>query len=143
MNDILTDDTDTGDNVNSATKTFEPGLNLKTASQMTPKKFAQSVLQVYERLGGASWLFTEAQIDPKTFLGMLTKLIPKSLALDDLAGISVELIDQFGKTIRINKSEACGARPGEIDACEAKSGEIENVTGSGVVSLPEVIIDGE
>jgi len=66
---------------------------------MTPRKFATSVLEVYNQLGGASWLITQATIDPKAFLALLAKLIPKSVQLDDLADLKVTLIDQFGATI--------------------------------------------
>lgn len=70
-------------------------------SRMTPKKFASSILDVYDTLGGASWLLIEAKSDPKAFMSLLTKLIPKSIQLDGLAGFSINLIDQFGASVEI------------------------------------------
>lgn len=77
------------------------GPNLDTATKMTPKKFAHSVLEVFDKLGGASWLLMQAQIDPKSFLELLKRMIPKSVQLDDLQGIQINLIDQFGNTVQI------------------------------------------
>ena len=88
------------------------GPNLKGAVKMTPRKFAQSVLEVFDKLGGTSWLFTQAIADPKAFLGLLSKMIPKSVQLDDLAGFTVNIIDQFGKGIALtpntNSNSATG-----------------------------------
>ena len=82
-----------------------PNIGPNKLSKMTPKKFAQAVLEVFDTLGGASWLLTEAQADPKAFMGLLTKLIPKSVQLDGLAGFSVNLIDQFGASISIQSTD--------------------------------------
>lgn len=93
------------------TDTAEPeyvGPNIKAAAKMTPKKFAQAVLEVFDRLGGASWLIMQAQADPKAFLSLLQRLIPKSIQLDDLQGVQINLIDQFGNRIEI---EAAGRSP--------------------------------
>lgn len=77
------------------------GPNLKSAVKMTPRKFASSVLEVFEKLGGTSWLLSQAIADPKAFLDLLKKLIPKNVQLDNLAGFQVNLIDQFGNEIQI------------------------------------------
>ena len=77
------------------------GPNLHAATKMTPKKFAHSVLAVFDRLGGASWLLTQAHADPKAFLDLLKRMIPKSVQLDDLQGVQINLIDQFGNTVQI------------------------------------------
>lgn len=77
------------------------GPNIKSAVKMTPRMFASSVLEVFEKLGGASWLLLEAEADPKAFLALLSKMIPKSVQLDDLAGIAVTVIDQFGKQVKV------------------------------------------
>lgn len=77
------------------------GPNLKAATKMTPKKFANAVLEVFDRLGGASWLITQAEADPKAFLGLLQRMIPKSIQLDDLQGVQINLIDQFGNRVEI------------------------------------------
>lgn len=82
------------------------GPNLKGAVKMTPRKFASSVLEVFEKLGGTSWLLTQAQADPKSFLDLLKKLIPKNVQLDNLAGFTVNLIDQFGNEVKIDTNPA-------------------------------------
>jgi hypothetical protein len=78
------------------------GPNISKVSKMTPRKFAQSVLEVFDKLGGASWLLMQATVDPKGFLDLLKKLIPKSVQLEDLQGIQINLIDQFGNEVAIN-----------------------------------------
>lgn len=89
------------------------GPNLKSAVKMTPRKFASSVLEVFEKLGGTSWLLTQAVADPKSFLDLLKKLIPKNVQLDNLSGFTVNLIDQFGNEVQISQtatSETSGQR---------------------------------
>lgn len=82
------------------------GPNIASTLKMTPKKFANSVLEVYKRIGGTSWLMTQAQADPKSFLDLLKRLIPKSVQLDDLEGVQINLIDQFGNTVEIQMNNA-------------------------------------
>lgn len=102
------------------------GPNLSTVKKMTPKKFAQAVLEVFDKLGGASWLMIQAQADPKSFLDLLKRMIPKSVQLDDLQGIQVNLIDQFGNTIQIqtNPSEESA-----ISTEQKESGQLQIATG--------------
>lgn len=69
--------------------------DLGKVSKMDNKKFAQSVLDVFELLGGTTWLLGQAKIDPKTFLGMLSKMIPKSIDADDLQGLTLMIVDQY------------------------------------------------
>lgn len=108
------------------------GPNLKSLNAMTPRKFAQSVLEVYEKLGGATWLFTEAKADSKGFLDLLKKLIPKSVQLEDLTGLSVTLIDQFGNEMQI---QATGTQPEASPASAITSreplepGQLQSATG--------------
>lgn len=78
------------------------GPNLKNAVKMTPRKFASSVLEVFEKLGGASWLLIQAKADPKSFLDLLKKMIPKNVQLDNLSGFTINLIDQFGNKVQID-----------------------------------------
>jgi len=67
----------------------------KPTSKMDNKKFAQAILDVFELLGGSKWLLSQANIDPKGFLAMLSKMIPKSIDADDLQGLTIMLIDQY------------------------------------------------
>lgn len=101
------------------------GPNFKSAVKMTPRKFAQSVLEVFNKLGGVSWLMTQAEADPKTFLTLLQKLIPKSVQLDDLTGLQVNLIDQFGNQVQIN------AGAGNATKGSLKSGQLRNKIATG------------
>ena len=97
-----------------APKIVEPpymGPNLSKIPKMTPRKFASTVLEVYDKLGGASWLITQAVNDPRAFLELLKKMIPKSIQLDDLTGIQVHLIDQFGNEISINTKALAQQEP--------------------------------
>ena len=62
---------------------------------MTNKDLAQSMLNVFDELGREAWLLTQAKIDPKGFMTMLSKMIPKSIDADDLQGLSITLVDQY------------------------------------------------
>ena len=108
------------------------GPNIKDAVRMTPRKFAQAVLEVFNNLGGASWLMTQAIADPKSFLELLKKLIPKSVQLEDLQGLQINLIDQFGNQLQIQT----GASP-EVaaDAEHLKSGQLQSATGGNLPPL--------
>ena len=78
------------------------GPNLAKVTKMTSRKFAQTVLDVFDSLGGASWLLIQAQVDPKGFLELLKKMIPNSVQMGDLQGLTVRLIDQFGNEVHID-----------------------------------------
>lgn len=82
------------------------GPNITEAVKMTPRKFATAVLDVFNRLGGASWLMTQAKADPRAFIELLKKLLPKSIQIDDLPGLQINLIDQFGNEVRISTGSA-------------------------------------
>ena len=99
------------------------GPNISKVAKMTPRKFAQSVLEVFDKLGGASWLLTQATVDPKGFLDLLKKLIPKSVQLEDLQGIQVNLIDQFGNEVSINTGATCAHEEAPVVAADAISQE--------------------
>lgn len=79
------------------------GPNLNGLVKMTPKQFASSVLEVYRKLGGASWLLIEAKANPRAFLELLKKMIPTGIQMEDLHGFSIRLIDQFGNQIVLDK----------------------------------------
>lgn len=97
------------------------GPNIKDAVKMTPRKFATAVLDVFNRLGGASWLMTQARADPRAFIELLKKLLPKSIQIDDLPGLQINLIDQFGNEVQISTGGAPDAATGER---LAKSGQL-------------------
>lgn len=106
------------------------GPNIGKAVKMTPRKFATAVLDVFNRLGGASWLMTQAQADPRAFIELLKKLLPKSMQLDDLPGLRINLIDQFGNEVQIDT----GAPP------DAATGA--RLARSGQLPLPQKIATG-
>ncbi|MCP4489005.1 MAG: hypothetical protein GY820_17085 [Gammaproteobacteria bacterium] len=62
---------------------------------ITNKDLAQSMLNVFDRLGREAWLIKQAHLDPKGFMTMLSKMIPKSIDADDLQGLSITLVDQY------------------------------------------------
>lgn len=124
------------------------GPNLKSAVKMTPRKFASSVLEVFEQLGGTSWLLAQAQADPKAFLDLLKKLIPKNVQLDNLAGFTVNLIDQFGNEVRIDTNpnsdsatriapETSGQLSGDIATGGSPPLDLSSSTGQ-EVSIPVI-----
>lgn len=108
------------------------GPNISKVVKMTPRKFAQSVLDVFDKLGGSSWLLTQATLDPKGFMDLLKRLIPKSVQLEDLQGISVNLIDQFGNEVSINTGATCAHEEAPViaaDAISQESGHLQIATG--------------
>ena len=70
--------------------------------KMTPRKFAQSVLDVFEELGGMVWLLSQARVDPRGFLDLLKKILPRNIQAEGLEGITVRLVDQYGNAIEID-----------------------------------------
>ena len=108
---------------NEVTEDTYIGPSIKDAVKMTPRKFATAVLDVFNRLGGASWLMTQAQADPRAFIELLKKLLPKSIQLDDLPGLHISLIDQFGNEVQISTNT--GAPPNAAAGERlAKSGQL-------------------
>jgi len=80
----------------------EPTGELSKLTKMTPRKFAQSVLDVFDRLGGMTWLLTQAKVDPRGFLDLLKKILPRNIQAEGLEGITVRLVDQYGNAIEID-----------------------------------------
>lgn len=120
------------------------GPNISKVSKMTPRKFAQSVLEVFDKLGGASWLLTQATVDTKGFLDLLKKLIPKSVQLEDLQGIQVNLIDQFGNEVSINTGATCAQSQPEApvpaaDTISQETGHLQIATGGNPPPASDVI----
>jgi len=70
--------------------------------KMTPRKFAQSVLDVFEELGGMIWLLGQAKVDPRGFIELLKKILPRNIQAEGLEGITVRLVDQYGNAIEID-----------------------------------------
>ena len=86
----------------------------KPPALTTNKDLVQSVLNVFDQLGRETWLKTQATLDPKTFLNMLGKLIPKSIDAEDLQGMSIIIVDQYlegDKVLHIHKDARSHALP--------------------------------
>ena len=83
-------------------KVEEPIGELSKLAKMTPRKFAQSVLDVFEELGGMIWLLSQAKVDPRGFLDLLKKILPRNIQAEGLEGITVRLVDQYGNAIEID-----------------------------------------
>ena len=58
------------------------GGNLASLQDLKPKDMPRSIMSVYQRLGGDSWLLKQAQLNPKEFLGMLKSIVPKNINVD-------------------------------------------------------------
>ena len=82
---------------------------LSKLAKMTPRKFAQSVLDVFEELGGMVWLLSQARVDPRGFLDLLKKILPRNIQAEGLEGITVRLVDQYGNTLEIDTHQ--GGQP--------------------------------
>jgi hypothetical protein len=64
--------------------------------EMTPKKFAKAVLEAFGQIGGVNWLIEQAAIDPRAFISLLQRVLPKTIDLDgDTQGFVLELIDKY------------------------------------------------
>ncbi len=83
---------------------LEHGPNLTTLKKMSPRQFAQGVLNVYQELGGDSWLLSQARLDPKSFIEILKKILPNSIALDNLSDFQITLVNRFGDKIEIEST---------------------------------------
>ena len=70
--------------------------------KMTPRKFGQAILDVFDKLGGIEWLLGQAQIDPRGFIELLKKVLPKTIQAEGLDGLTVLLRDQYGNTLEVN-----------------------------------------
>ena len=69
------------------------------------------VLNVLEKLGGEDWLLNEAVADPKAYMALLSKMIPKQSLASDLGDITVKLINRYGDTLEISHDHDRAAIP--------------------------------
>ena len=116
------------------------GPNLNNIGQMTPKKFAASVLEVYSQLGGASWLLMEAKANPRAFLELLKKLIPSGIQMEDLHGFSIRLIDQFGNQIEFETGGVPAIAPPTAISGDPphEPGQLDEIATGGNLTEPSV-----
>lgn len=113
----------------------EPNGNLSKLAKMTPRKFAQSVLDVFEELGGMMWLLTQAKTDPRGFLDLLKKILPRNIQAEGLEGITVRLVDQYGNAIEIDTH--MGGQPVAAGGnLSPESGQLQIATGG----TPDVLL---
>jgi len=109
-------------------KPEEPAGELSKLAKMTPRKFAQSVLDVFEELGGMKWLLGQAVVDPRGFLELLKKILPRNIQAEGLEGITVRLVDQYGNAIEIDTHGG----PPQADAAggdsSSESGQLQIAT---------------
>jgi len=96
------------------------GPNLAQIAKMTRKKFGEDILNVYQTMGGADWLFIQAQADPKAFFELLKKMIPNPTIADNIADITIKLINKYNESIEIK------AHSGHIATSEQGSGQPED-----------------
>lgn len=67
----------------------------KGAPNKTTAAVKEAILQAFERAGGADYLLTVAQSDPKTFCALLGKVLPLQVTGEDGGGLVVEIV-RFG-----------------------------------------------
>lgn len=70
--------------------------------QMTPRKFAQTVLDVFGELGGVIWLKEQAKGDPRGFIELLKKIMPSNIQAEGFGDITVRIVDQYGNVLEID-----------------------------------------
>jgi hypothetical protein len=109
---------------------------LSKIAKMTPRKFAQSVLDVFEKLGGLTWLLGQAKVDPRGFLDLLKKILPRNIQAEGLEGITVRLVDQYGNAIEIDTHR--GGQPVAAGGSQSsESGQLQIATSG---NPPDVIL---
>ena len=97
------------------------GPNLSKPTTMSRKEFGKSVLRVYEKLNGDDWLFIQAQADPKAFMSLLSKMLPKQTALESVGDITVNLINRYGDQLEITQMSHAIKSPG-VDGASPTGG---------------------
>ena len=75
---------------------------LSKIAKMNPRKAGQIILDAFDRLGGVEWLLGQAIIDPRGFIELLKKVLPKTIQAEGLDGLTVLLRDQYGNTLEVN-----------------------------------------
>ena len=115
------------------------GPNLTDLKSMTRKQFTQGILNVYQRLGGDLWLLEQAQIDPRSFLEMLKKLIPTNVNLDQIDGFQITLIDRYGSQVKIERERSSSAEQTTTDVPRTPDSD-PNASGVRPLDGPEVNI---
>lgn len=115
------------------------GPNLRTLAKFTPRKLAQDILDVLYKpaeeggLGGAYWILQQAKIDPRGFMDLLKRILPRNLQLDGVEGLSITLIDTFGNQVKVDAagSGAANATSGNSPA----SGQRQIATGGNPIDV--------
>ena len=79
-----------------------PEVVNSTLSKMTPRKFGQAILEVFGRIGGVDWLVLQATADPRGFIELLKKILPRQIEMDNLDGLTVLLRDMYGNEVEVN-----------------------------------------
>ena len=69
---------------------------------MTPRKVGQIILQAFDQIGGVKWLVGQAHIDPRGFIELLKKVLPKTIQAEGFDGLTVVLKDMYGNQIEVN-----------------------------------------
>ncbi len=85
---------------------------------MTPRKFGQMILDVLGELGGMKWLLGQARIDPRGYIELLKKVLPKTIQAEGLDGLTILLRDQYGNTMEVStlgRASPTPATGGQLD----------------------------
>lgn len=74
---------------------MNPGGRPKGIPNKDGKALREMVVGALDELGGQTWLVAQAKLDPKTFINMFSKLLPKDVAT------SISVSDSTGYTISV------------------------------------------
>jgi hypothetical protein len=71
-------------------------------AKMSPRKVGQIILEAFDQIGGVKWLVGQAHIDPRGFIELLKKVLPKTIQAEGFDGLTVVLRDQYGNQMEVS-----------------------------------------
>ena len=112
-------------------ETLVPEVVNTPLAKMTPRKFGQTILKVFGDLGGADWLLLQARADPRGFIELLKKILPRQIEMDNLDGLTVLLRDQYGNELEINPLGRVSPTPATGGNPSSEPGQLSRIATSG------------
>ena len=106
-------------------------------AKMTPRKFGQAILKVFGLLGGTDWLLVQAKEDPRGFIELLKKILPRQIEMDNLDGLTVILTDQYGNSVEVT---AGGGQPEAISGDPQRGVGRPQIATGGNPNTTEVVL---
>lgn len=68
------------------------GGRKKGTPNKTTKQLKEAILEAYERAGGVEYLETIARLDPRTFVGLLAKVLPMQITGAGEGPVKIEVV---------------------------------------------------